>query len=140
MAIADQEDVSKLTPVLEEDRKAIDKYPPWVVKLLERANRFVPAGESADDMDAIGSAPSTVRIPSPFSSYRSVNSMSLSNTMPFGQSTLSRIYGSTTVAPALNTLSAYEEALSTQFGHVLMQCESNFGQLLLTIPSKALHG
>lgn len=131
MVLIDQFDVNKVTALLEEDRKTIDKYPPWIVKLLERAKRNNTNDLSSDESDTI--APNTVRIVSPFSSYRTLSSTfngTINSMSTFGSTTISKMYNANLLMSQLG-LSPYQEELCKQFSHILQYCDTNFGQLLL---------
>lgn len=158
MAVADQCDVNKLSNALEEDRQLVDKYPTWVVKLLERSHRMSANGpgfgyQMSEDgafitngtgIGTVGGfnmsdVPSSVRISSPFSNYQSASFAGNVSAITAGMGTMSKAHNVASIS-FLDSMgiAPYQEIIVKLFATIIQLCENNFGNLLLTNQTKPL--
>lgn len=131
LAIAEVNDMKKLSSMLGTDEKTSEF--PWVHKLLDRTQSRSSNETEGDDFDKDLTVHS-VRMTSPFSSYRT-----LSNS--FG-SKASSFYGANFLAKTekiIDALEQYQEQMSERLSGILRLCIQVYGNFLQSNHTKPLH-
>ncbi|EFC46366.1 predicted protein [Naegleria gruberi] len=132
LAIAEVNDMKKISSILGTDEKTSEF--PWVHKLLDRTQSRSSNETEADDLEK--DFTQSVRMSSPFSSYRTLSASFASKASSF--------YGTNFLAKTDKLLDAvglyqYQEEISSKLSAILKQCMQVYGNFLQSNHTKPLH-
>ena len=132
LAIADVNDMKKVSSMLGTEEKTAEF--PWVHKLLERSQNRSGGDSEGDDFDK--DSTQSIRMSSPFSSYRTLSASFVSKTSSFYATNF--FTKTDKIIDALG-LYQYQEQISERLSIILRQCTQVYGNFLQSNHTKPLH-